>query len=155
MKAITLLHPWPWAICCCGKRLENRTWEPPLRVGEKFAIHGGRVPLGPDNQPHGAKDREYLEEIIETVNDIRKECLFQGDTVSLRNIFRYAGICAVATFGGVLRDAADPWFSGPVAWVLRDVIVLPEAVPCKGTQKLWEVPPDVLENMRAQFRVGD
>jgi hypothetical protein len=32
------------------------------------------------------------------------------------------------------------------------LIVLPEPVKCRGMQGLWEVPPDVLEKMRAQFR---
>jgi hypothetical protein len=53
VKAITLRHPWPWAILAMGKRIENRTWEPKgLRPGDRFAIHGGRVP-----RPGAARDR--------------------------------------------------------------------------------------------------
>jgi hypothetical protein len=47
MKAITIRHPWPWAICYMGKPLENRDWKPSpyqLKPGEKFAIHAGKMP---------------------------------------------------------------------------------------------------------------
>jgi len=42
---------------------------------------------------------------------------------------------------------ADPWFDievdGNVGWVLRDVIVLPTPIPCKGAQGLWDVPDSI------------
>lgn len=45
MLALTLKHPWPWAICVAGKDVENRTWAPrQLRRGDRFAIHGGKQP---------------------------------------------------------------------------------------------------------------
>jgi hypothetical protein len=71
--------------------------------------------------------------------------------VTIRMLQATVGICAVATFGGTVRESDSPWFCGPVGWVMTDVLVLPEAVPCKGAQGLWNVPDDALAKMRAQF----
>lgn len=46
MKALTLLNPWAQAIAYWGKDVENRTWAPPASlVGERIAIHAGKLPL--------------------------------------------------------------------------------------------------------------
>jgi len=69
-----------------------------------------------------------------------------------------SAIVAVATYGGAVPESTSPWFCGPWGWKLlgeRDdqpLIVLAEPVRCRGMQGLWEVPADVLEKMRAQFR---
>jgi hypothetical protein len=157
MRAITLMHPWAWAICCLGKNIENRSWAPSLQIGEKFAIHGGRWPLGADECAHGTADLEYVAEIVETVRVLKEEGLCKIDgPVSLRTLSAYVGIVAVATFGGIIEHegpiADSPWFSGPVGWILKDVLVLPQAVPCRGERGMWTVPDDVLGRMREQFR---
>ena len=42
MKVLTLWPEWAWAICHLGKRIENRTWEPPTSIiGRSLAIHAG------------------------------------------------------------------------------------------------------------------
>lgn len=152
MKAITLRHPWPFAIINLGKRIENRTWAPSLRIGEKFAIHGGKFPVQPDGMCKGAANLEYFQEIEDTVKDMKNEGLLDGVLkVSISMLLRNVGICAVATFGGTVRESDSPWFCGPVGWVMTDVLVLPEPVPCRGAQGLWEVPGDGLAKMRAQF----
>ena len=73
-------------------------------------------------------------------------------------IFR-TGIVAVATFGGITLEGfdsvgpdaeVDPWFDetpGNKGWRIRDVIVFPEPIPCKGAQGLWNVPDDVLRQI--------
>ena len=130
MKALTLKHPWPWAICCMGKRIENRTWSPSLRIGERFAIHGGKFPKGYD---------------LLDVADIATQLLgIHGIPKGVKDVVLadviMAGIVATAVFGGILYHSDDPWFEGPKGWVLRDVIVLPEPIPCRGAQGLWDVP---------------
>ena len=45
MKALTLRHPWAWAIVHCGKDVENRTWKPVgLEKGDFLALHGAVAP---------------------------------------------------------------------------------------------------------------
>ena len=50
MRCLTLKHPWPWAVVCLGKTIENRRWRPPpAAVGEKGgpnqAFGAGGIPL--------------------------------------------------------------------------------------------------------------
>jgi hypothetical protein len=155
LKAITLRHPWPFAICQLGKRIENRTWSPNLAIGEKFAIHGGKFPVQADGSNKGAANQQYWEEIKATLFDLGQSGLIDGAMkVTIRMLQATVGICAVATYGGTVREDASPWFCGPIGWVMTDVLVLPEAVPCRGAQGLWAVPDDVLAKMRALFRDG-
>ena len=150
MKALTIRHPWPWAICCitesCNpKRIENRTWKPSptqLPPGVKFAIHAGKMPSVIEIQEafEGMAAMDAIDEYTNTPT-----------MAELRTM--ESAIVAVATFGGIVteRDCKSRWFCGPYGWVLKDVIVLPEPVKCRGAQGLWNVPPDVLAKMRAQF----
>lgn len=140
MLALTLKHPWPFAICQLGKRIENRTWFPSqtqLKVGDWFAIHGGKKPVG--------------QEELFALNSL------QGLRVHFKEMptaqwfasWCKTGIVAVAKFGGHViefdqegRDL-DFWFEGPCGWLLSEVIVLPKAIPMRGAQGLWTVPSDV------------
>jgi hypothetical protein len=144
MKALTLKHPWPWAICVLGKRIENRTWRPgrQLPVGEWFAIHGGKWPVS----------RSDEENVYEEVYDL---AIDHGPDLDFEDIYadarRHSGMVAVCRFGGVVTESTDPWFEGPVGWRLDGLVVLPEPVPCKGAQGLWEIPEDVLSRVREQW----
>ena len=144
MRALTLKHPWPYAICRLGKRIENRTWPPSpklLAVGDWLAIHGGAVPKG-----------AAIEEAIRDVMRL-EETGRAGRFLPIGEVVM-PGIVAVCRFGGTVRESDDPWFNGPIGWLLHELVVLPEAVPCKGAQGLWELPPDALAGVRRQFRVA-
>lgn len=152
MKALTLRHPWPFAICHLGKRIENRGWEPSpkqLRIGDRFAIHGGVAPKrGSVSYADPIQKAYLLSERFAGVHFPPEEVIFRD------------GIVAVATFGGITLDGriasaqhsdVDPWFDetpGNKGWLLRDVIVLPEPIPRKGAQGLWDVPDSVLRQIQ-------
>lgn len=44
------------------------------------------------------------------------------------------------------------WMFGPVAYILTDIVALPEPVPCKGRLGFWPVPPPVRAEMQIQLR---
>lgn len=138
MKALTLRRPWCWAICHGGKDCENRTWRPPASVlGERIAIHSGlrwdddgcrflvqchaggtarkSPPLLPAQWPGG---RIVATAVVRTC--VQSDVHYQ-----------------------VYRDTRGPWFTGPYGWILSDVRVLCEPVPCRGAQRLWTLPPDI------------
>jgi hypothetical protein len=149
MKAITIRHPWPWAICHLGKPIENRDWRPShvqLKVGEKFAIHAGKMPSVAEIS--GAFAGMHAMDAIDEFTKV-------PTLAQLRT--QESAIVAVATFGGAVGLHPSKWFVGLYGWKLlgeRDdvpLIVLPEPVKCRGAQGLWDVPSDVLELMRAQF----
>ena len=142
--ALTLKHPWPFAVCHMGKTIENRSWLPGARlsVGEWFFIHGGQVPMG-----------EALEDLADTGRWLLQTYGAPPgwDDVLLRDIVACKGLVAVARFGGAVAKHSSPWFEGPYGWVLSEVVVFPEPVPCKGAQGLWTVPPEPLAAARAQL----
>lgn len=151
MLAITLKHPWPYAIRHWGKRIENRVWAPPvsqLHVGEEFALHGGVYPTA-----------RSLREARTALAHIRK---LRGTDEPWRDPVEYLiqGIFAVARLDGLRHPYAeerpdDPllrWHvPGQYGWILRPIWFLREPVPCKGAQKLWRVPPETLFQIQARM----
>ena len=153
MKALTLWRPWPYAIFHLppgvAKRVENRSWVPPLGlIGHRIAIHAGKVM----DQEAGA----FIKRRAVTAG--HREHLFSMDGPA-----RDEGIIGTATLLGVLgedygssggviagsRGALSsaqimPWFFGPYGWLLDDVRALPEPIPCKGRQGLWDVPAELV-----------
>ena len=157
MKALTLIRPWCWAICHAGKDVENRGWPPPERViGSRIAIHSGL---------------KFSESAAGAIDGIAGPADEVGAWAPTRDAEWPGGriVCTVRVEGwverpdehgplldwaGLPRDEAvkavrSPWFVGPIAWVLRDVIVLRDSVPCRGAQGLWNLPADVLERVES------
>lgn len=142
MKALTLRHPWPWAIRELGKDVENRTWAPKLELGERFAIHAGRAP--------STGDSTYQRELIEALKWMRSA----GLAPKLESPRLWSGaVIAVATFDGTVTQSISPWFFGPIGWKLKDVVKI-EPVACKGAQRLWTLPTGVDEQVMKQLRAA-
>lgn len=138
MLALTVRQPYAHAIAHLTKRIENRTWQPNrLRHGDRFAIHAGAG-----------------------LDDVR----IDGIDMALDAVARSA-VVAVATFGGIVRDVRDlsagafpvqqqrAWWTGPLAWVLLDVVALAKPVACSGARGLWELDEDTLTKVKRQIRV--
>lgn len=140
MLALTLKHPWPWAICRLGKDIENRTWRPPDRmVREYFAIHGG---VSPD----GGKGRFEVTQALHSLQNrgLARHSLIAGDVI-------LPGLVAVVRLVGVVTESDSPWFEGPVGWQLDELFVLPGPIACKGAQGLWAIPEDHVAEIRRQW----
>lgn len=152
MKALSLLQPWCSVVVAGLKPIENRKTRPPVALfGEVFAIHSSlgwdqdAVPLiealtrqvwPADQQPRGM-----------ILGVARLAGYVKGDRM-------FPGFCE---FGGNLspeRVAAamdDPWFLGPVGYVLEDVRALPQPIRWKGMIGWWPVPPDVERQITEQL----
>jgi len=141
MKALTLIQPWAWAICSAGKRIENRGWRPPRSLwGQRIAIHAGKK-FDPDSGLALFAEGYGLPATMP-----------QGAIVATARI---AGVVTEDKTGLVVESASEEppawvlspknrvWFCGPVGWVLDEVVVLREPVPCRGAQGLWVVPAAV------------
>jgi hypothetical protein len=144
MKALTLIQPWATAIACWGKDVENRSWAPPTSLlGQRFAIHAGKgreldafalfvrargidsAGMQFDNLPRGA--------VVATA-------LLAGWRNERAHDY---GVMRHDDARLVLAAGSSPWFVGPYGWVLDEVRLLSEPVPCPGHQRLWTLPPDV------------
>lgn len=137
MKAITLRHPWPFAICYMGKRIENRTWKPPKSlIGKTIAIHGGKV----------LTSFRETNELIRVTRELVERFGLPSGFVELKSddVLKCHGIVATATLSGFVSESDDPWFDGTgYGWQLADVRVFERPIACKGAQGFWEVPDDI------------
>lgn len=149
MKALTLRHPWAFAVARLGKRIENRTWRPPASlVGQFVAIHGGASPRIRARMREAMEDARRILYTIPGAQDLAIAAL--GPDVKLAQMVT-PGIVCIARVLGVETECDDPWFHGPFGWVLDDVFALPDPVPCRGAQGLWDVPASALDAIRGYW----
>jgi len=169
LRAVTLRHPWPWMVCH-GKDIENRDWAPPGEaIGKPLAIHAGAIPafVTPKGK-RSAAGEAWVREFQDALRWILGRGIALPETPPSAEILSTASsIVAVVTLAGWIntedesaglsaaeRDAAyaSPWFVGTFGWVLRDLVTLPEPVPCRGAQGLWTVRDPVLSAVREGYR---
>jgi len=133
LLGLTLHRPWPILIAKGIKRIENRTWspEPRLQVGEWFAVHAGK------------KYDERCSPMAQRLG-VDMEVFFD------KKLGAEGCIVAVARYAGCVTESTDPWFFGPVGWLLPEVVAL-EPIPCKGAQGLWYVPDATADLCRAAY----
>ena len=119
MYALTIHNPWVWLIAHGIKTVENRTWKASRVLGQRIAVH--------------ASCREYL---------IRED-LDYLDAHHPRAVKRLPAelptgcVLATALVAAFVTESDDPWFEGPVGWMLADVKLLKRPIYCRGAQGLW------------------
>lgn len=159
LRALTLIRPWDEPVVDGSKPVENRTWPPPRSIlGRTIAIHAGRK--------YGSLDADFIEEELGYVVLPAHE----SDRVRAGTVVGVATVLGALDLrrGGrtlIYPDSPDelrvcealealeasPWFSGPVGWLLGDVVPLRRHVPCRGAQGLWRVPRPVAYEVRRQI----
>jgi hypothetical protein len=143
MKALSVRQPWAWGILH-GKPVENRDW--PEDYGPRVWLDGElrrrgsiRVLL---HVGKGCTKREYEDAVafIETISDLV--------VPPLADLPRGA-IVGAMTITSWVDKHDSPWFVGPGALTLDNVVALPEPIECKGTLGFFFVPRDVAAKVRA------
>ena len=130
MKALTIRQPWVHAILQEGKNIENRNWSTKHRGW--IALHSSAKPLPDQNFPNRLRIPD------------------------LKNL-DYSAICGVARVSDVITKSRSKWFHHPAdgsinyGWLLTDIILLKEAIPCSGALKLWTVPTAVVRKIQRQL----
>lgn len=150
MKALTIKQPWLWCITDHRKRVENRTWKPPFdMVGQYIALHASK-----------SKDQDEWR----AAWNIIEGGMPSLDGMPLGAIVATAlikGYIVVNDMGGVEEQtkaaanyypSTDPWFFGPVGWLLADVRKLSQPIPCTGALGLWEVPADIAKIIKEGWK---
>src|SRR5262245_34728575 len=111
MDALTLRHPWPYAVIH-GKRIENRTWRPPARaLGRWLGLHGGVDSKGYARNVAAADLAELIERGL-------------VPPLSLERAIR-PGMVGVWRLDRVVTEADGrfgPWFEGPYGWLFSEVV---------------------------------
>lgn len=156
MKALTLWRPWPYAIfhlpTHVAKRVENRTWKPPERIiGQRIAVHAGATydRDGADTIGERLASLGLLAELKKTPgHDERVKAEGLIGTAVLCGVAAEHGLSAITLVvgrwpSGPFLECVQEWWGGPYGWLIDDVQALPEPIPCKGRQGLWDVPVDM------------
>lgn len=170
MYGLTITGPWATFIAHELKRNETRDWPCWERViGQRIAIHQG-AGFG-----HMGTKKQWAEKVL--VNPALCRAMVQAgyllDTLPLGAIVATARVTAcqritraqrdsrVLTaletpnvgigweFVGTDEEALGNYAPGRWAWVLSDVQRLAVPVPCRGSQGLWHVSADIVEQIRA------
>lgn len=118
MKALTIRQPWADLIASGEKQIENRTWQTDYRG--PLAIHAGRT-VNWHQCPDGYNP-SAVGAVIAVVDLV--------DIVPVEQIY--------------LSSFAE----GPLCWVLKGVVRLPQPITCSGKQSLWELPEDIEREVR-------
>lgn len=132
MKFLSLWQPWLWAILDprARKWVENRDWMPKIEmIDQRIALHAAKT-----------FDVDAVSLFLEYGIDwfpARKDMYPTGAILGVATIDR------IVTDKRRLPEDQQRWFFGEYGWLLRDVIALPEPVPCRGERGLRVLPPDV------------
>jgi hypothetical protein len=150
MLALTLQQPWASLIGNPPlKNIENRTWKPPSRIlGTRIAIHAGKKW---DYAGHG-----WIVGTFGGYSDVARECYREVHGAIVSTAFVAGWYDCRKKFNEddafARQVESSRWWSGPVGWLLQDVIRLPGPIPCTGQQGLWTVPPEVYEQIPQEAR---
>jgi len=133
---LSIWQPWAYAICCCGKRVENRGYATPYR---------GKVLL------HATKTKQGMIDLVGYPHDLYVEDgegeLYSFDPDAPAASFGAIVGCADLVFTHCdhdkmravnkfphLADGITNWHNGGWGWVLDNVQVFARAIPWKGSQ---------------------
>lgn len=141
MKALSFSQPWLWSILHGGKRVENRSWAPPIAfIDQVFCLHAAKswddagtpflFKMGLGDRMPGRKDMYPKAAIVGT-----------------------ARVDRVVTEARSIKDESQRgWFFGEFGWLLCDVVAFATPIPCNGKLGLWTVPDDILASVNAEIR---
>lgn len=134
MYALTLWQPWCYAMVHLGKRVENRPWHPPRwLIGQRIALHAGAT-------LHADSFEALLHLLPEDLDP---------KALPIKAVCATARLMRVVTSPDDLPDDQRQWFVGEYGWVLDELVAFGAPVPCRGFQKLWRLPDDVLREVRS------
>ena len=168
MKAITIMQPWASLIASGDKLYETRSW--PTKYRGPIAIHAGKRvddAFQRDITPLTTMERLVACGITpENINDLQRGAIIAtADLVNVWHIVYHPGtnvdVAKHIPIGAesLTNDRRDPhfhdyfvptekevalgdWTPGRYAWELQNVRILPEPIPAKGQQGLWNWEPE-------------
>lgn len=155
MRGLTLIRPWSDAIVHGPKRVENRPWCPPRwMLGQRIALHAGKKYLTPGMTPDWTQrpPAETPQGIVGVATIAGWLDTRDGRPVAQARETHPLGKGRFRDLHRVLRLDRDPWWCGPVGWLLDEVQALPEPVPCRGMLGLWTLPTDIERRVLAQLK---
>ncbi len=124
VRGLSLTRPWPFAFKH-GKRVENRSWQPPKNhIGHWIALHAAKSWSSDDRQFIAERLHRYVPE---------------EPSGTIFALARLVGVVE-STADKRLADDQHQWFFGPFGWLLDEyweVSPMTTRIECPGAQGLW------------------
>jgi len=134
MRTLSIRQPWAWLIVHGHKDVENREWSTDYRG--PLLIHASKTLA--KGEYRAQADAVYQE---------------TGILVPELEVVELGGIVGMATLVDCAADSESRWYTGAVAWLLRDARVLPFHA-CKGALQLFHTPLADLGLRDVDFPMG-
>lgn len=157
MKAITLWQPWASLLACGAKEYETRSWQTSYRG--PIAIHAAARKYHTGDMPAVAVYaaiqalRPITSKLAKTTMYLPLELLPRGCIIAtaelvgcheMRSYIERTAEIIIQTQNGERLIRAEEneylfgdWTPGRYAWEFANMAMLPEPVPVKGKQGLW------------------
>lgn len=162
LRALTLVQPWATFMMLSDgqldgvdKDVENRPMAPPVDlIGKRFAVHAGLK--------FDERDEWGLKKYTRSLPPMEfpQGCLL--GTLELVGFVRFTpgatpsepwegGRAEGLTFEQVKHVVMSRWRApnAKACWLVRNPLMLPKPLPCKGALGLWTVPPELAERVRS------
>ncbi|MDZ7703153.1 MAG: ASCH domain-containing protein [Trueperaceae bacterium] len=166
-KALTVHDPWADAIVYGDKRIENRTWTPYSgSLGNRILIHtakawdeehaeraAGLEYMGLHAYDEDRAARGHIIGSVRVVGYIHEQYTEREHelVVDYINDQFPAGVYLADALRSLLHGLLnDPWWQGPVGWILDDPVAYETPVAARGQQRIWTPDDDALKRCWAQ-----
>lgn len=142
--ALTLKHPWPFAIFRLGKDIENRNWKLPEKyLGQTIAIHGGAFPKGHKTVYAVKQDVEHITTQILTHRNFKidpelKSWWKDNPKLQLKD-WIMPGLIGSVKIVDCVYQSNNPWFSGRYGFVFEEAKLFEKPIPAKGKLGFWSL----------------
>lgn len=140
MKAITLYQPWATLVAIGAKRYETRRWQ--VRYRGPLAIHAAKT------SPRWAREIATREPFGRLLSDAGFE--------SFGQLARGQVVCVAALIHCHATESLDVdaqqrslgnFDAGRFAWELGELRRLDQPIAVRGSQWIWNLPPDVARQL--------
>ncbi len=145
MKVITLWQPWASLIVEGKKHIETRSWKTDYRG--LIGIHAAKIPYIPYGLNYNAILKAQHQELLDKYRDLpRGEIIGYARLTHCIQITE--GFASVVKRDNPSEYAFGDYTPGRYAWLLEDIIKLPESILAKGKQRLWNHDIPLIEEGR-------
>lgn len=161
--ALSLIQPWAWVVCHGPKDIENRVWWTEIR-GPLWIAASAQV-----TRRYYDQAREIIECLapglkVPPLDELDYGCIvgrakitdcilpggYRGTTAAqARDALHLLRLGRPAKLERHPRHPARWHFHEQYGYALDERVALAKTVPCKGHQRWWRVPADVLQVLRS------
>lgn len=134
MKALSIRQPWAWAILNAGKDIENRDWRSDFRG--VIAVHASKSVTKLEYED--ARDFMIAHIGVDVANKLSESTLAFGAIIGTVEIV------------DCVDWSPSQWAVGSYCFVLSNPKPLIKPVLCKGALGLWDVPAEILSQIKEQ-----